>query len=194
MIIQEVKVNSLNTESRFVLKDIKTPEGVFSNRKIAISNFMFNCEKDRMKYERPVFGALFQTHHIVWDSLNSSWDYDGLESAKEHANKNNRVFLTYQQRSDNQLNDLKLIESEHGFKTFLDLVDNVPFQLPINMGLNEWKKEKKKLILLLKPNQNLVPIVSSRHNVSSFPLIIKEEIGKSKIIGINSYELTTPKK
>ena len=192
MKIEEIKVETIDENSRFVLKRIKTSEGEFTNRKIAISNFMFNCEQDRMKYERPIFNAPIQTHHIGWDFLSNDWDYNGLTTAREHADKNKRIFLAHNQRSDKQMNELKIKDSIRDFDELVDLVDNVPFQLPLEMTPNQWKEIKEKLNLSLKSNQNLVPIISSRHNTASFPLIIKEEIGKSKIIGINSYEISTP--
>lgn len=193
MILKEVKVEAIDKSSRFVLKRIKTSEGEFPNRKLAINNFMFNCEQDRIKFERPVFNnAPIQTHHLSWDFFSNGWDYTMLETAKEHAEKNKRIFLTYNQRSDNKMNELKLKDSVKDFNELINLVDNVPFQLPLDMTLSKWKEVKEKLLLLLNPTQSLVPIISSRHNPSSFPFIIKEEIGKSKIIGINSYEISTP--
>ncbi len=192
MTIEEVKVEAVDENSRFVLKKIKTDVGEFYNRRVAISNFMFNCEQDKMLYNRPIFNAPVQTHHINWDFLSNGWDYNGLTTAKEHAEKNNRVFLIYHQRSDKQMNELKLKDSVRDFNDVLDSVNDVPFQLPLEMSLDKWKEVKGKLMSCLKPNQNLVPIISSRHNTASFPLIVKEEIGKSKVIGINSYEISTP--
>lgn len=190
MKIEEVRVNTINEETRLVLKTIKTSRGTFTNRKLAISNFMYNCEQDRIKFERPVFSAYFQTHHLTWNKFTSSWDYGELVLAKTHADKNNRIFIPIQQRSDEQINDLILQQSEEDFKDILGYSEYVPFQIPLQMGVNEWKKEKIKLLALLGKNQELVPIISSRHNPASFPLIIKEELGKSVLIGINSYELT----
>ena len=59
MIIKEVMTEAVDKGSRLVLKRIKTSHGDFSNRKLAISNFMYNCEKYRMKYGQPLFSTLF---------------------------------------------------------------------------------------------------------------------------------------
>jgi len=182
--IEEIKVGAVDESSRFVLKIFKTTQGEFNNRKLAISNFMYNCEQDRIKYDRPVFNSPVQTHHLIWDFLLSDWDYTRLIKSKEHAEKHNRLFLTYNQRSDKQMNDLKIDKSLNDFYKLVNIVDNVPFQLPLSMTLIEWKSLRPNLISSLKLGQNLVPIISSRHSTVSFPLIIKEEIGRTGCLTI----------
>ncbi len=189
MKIKEVKIEATDYYSGFVNKKIFTDDGIFINRQIAISNFMYNCELDRLKYDQNVFDSRFQTQHISQDK-NKCWDYSGIILVKNHAEKFNRIFLVYPQRNAEQLDNLTLKESKKDFIEMIDLFDNVPFQIPLNLTLGEWKKIKPFLISLLHKNQNLVPIISSKHNVKEFPLIIKEEIGKESLIGINSYELT----
>lgn len=189
MMIKEVKVEAVDPNSGFVNKKIFTNEGIFTNRKIAVSNFMYNCELDRLKYDQEVFDSNFQTHHLNWNKEGKYWDYKSVLSAKKHAEKHNRIFLAYPQRNEEQLNNLTLEISKRDFKEMAELFDEVPFQIPLNMTYNQWKKVKPHLISMLNENQSLIPIISSRHDIRTFPLIIKEEIGNSNLIGINSYEL-----
>lgn len=189
---REIRVEAVDYGSGFVNKKVFTEKGVFSNRKIAISNFIYNCELDRLKYDKEVFDSGFQTHHINWNPEGKYWDYAGVLSAKEHAKKYNRIFLAYPQRNEPLLNELTLDKSINEFKEMLELFEDVPFQIPVSMTRGQWKKIRTYLLSLLSKNQNLVPIISSKHDIREFPLIIKDEIGKSKIIGINSYELRSP--
>ena len=190
MKIQEIKVEGTDYNSGFVNKSIFTNNGVFENRQIAVSNFLYNCELDRLQYEKGVFNSHFQTQNLSWDKKCGSWNYEGLSLVKSHAEKFKRILLVYPQRNAEQLDNLKVEDSKKDFVEMSDLMDNVPFQIPLTLTLNSWKKLKQSLISLLNKNQTLVPVISSRHDVREFPLIIKEEIGKSNLIGINSYELT----
>ncbi|MEK6952772.1 MAG: hypothetical protein AABX29_07190 [Nanoarchaeota archaeon] len=189
MIIKEVITEAVDKDSRLVLKRIKTSHGDFSNRKLAISNFMYNCEKDRMKYGQPLFNGIFQTYHLRFDKVLNDWDYLGLGNAKKHAETNNRIFIPYKPRNDEKLSQMKWKDSISDFKIMVGKVENVPFIIPLDATLNNWKKHRVEAISLLSPSQSLVPIISSKHNVSHFPTIIKYEIGKSNLIGIHSYEL-----
>lgn len=189
MIIKDVMTEIVDRNSRLVLKRIKTSDGEFSNRKLAISNFMYNCERDRMKYGQPLFNGIFQTYHLRFDKVLGDWDYLGLENAKKHAERNNRIFIPYKPRNDETLSGMKWKDSISDFKTMIGKVDNVPFVIPLDATLSDWKKHKIDAVSLLSSSQSLVPIISSKHNVSHFPTIIKYEIGKSNLIGIHSYEL-----
>jgi hypothetical protein len=189
MIIKEVITEAVDKGSRLVLKRIKTSDGDFSNRKLAISNFMYNCERDRIKYGQSLFNGVFQTYHIRFDKILNKWDYLGLEIAKKHAEKNNRIFIPYKQRNEEQLSEMKWKDCVNDFNTMIDKVDNVPFIIPIDANLNDWKKYRANAVSQLNPSQNLVPFISSKHNVLYFPTIIKYEIGKSNLVGIHSYEL-----
>ncbi len=190
MKITNVIVEAKDDYSGFVNKKIFTNEGILKNRQIAVSNFMYSCEKDRLQYDKDVFSAQFQTQNLCWDKQGNCWDYSGIFLMKNHAEKFKRIFLVYPQRNAEQLDNLKLEDSIRDFQEMKDLLDNVPFQLPLTLTLTTWKKIKLSLTAMLKPNQNLVPIISSKHDIREFPLIIKAEIGKEYFIGINSYEFT----
>jgi hypothetical protein len=189
MEIKKVKVEAKDENSGFVNKIISTDIGDFENRKIAVSNFMYNCELDRLIYEKNIYPSNFQTLHISCDKRGDEWDYTGLLKSQEYAKKYNRIFLIYPQRNAQQLDKLTLEKSKENFEEISGLVKQVPFQLPLKLTLTKWKKVKKELLSLLDDNQELVPIISSKHDSREFPLIIKNEIGDSKIIGINSYEI-----
>ena len=99
MEILKVKTEYVDKDSRLVLKRITTDKGEFFNRKIAVSNSIFNCEKNRLIYKKTIFASPFQTFHLRWDKKVNEWDFLGLESAKEHAEKFNRIFIPYKQRN-----------------------------------------------------------------------------------------------
>lgn len=189
--INEIITEAVDEESGFVLKTIKTDYGEFTNRIIAFSNFMFHCEQDRLLYDRPIFKCPMQTCHIGQNPYSLDWNYGDLLAAKKHARDNQRIFLVHKQRSEKQLSGMKLKDSEKDFHELKNFVDNIPVQLPPSATLEDWENLKAKLTPHLKEGQILFPVLSSKHNVASFPLIIKKEIGNSKIIGINSYEMSS---
>ena len=189
MEINNVKVTAKDEISGFVNKIISTDMGDFDNRKIAVSNFMYGCELDRLIYEKDIYPSNFQTFHISCNQKGDEWDYTGLMNAQEHAEKYGRIFISYPQRNITQLDELSIEQSKENFDDMRGLVKLVPFQLPIKLTLSAWKKIRVELLSQLQKDQELIPLISSKHDSREFPLIIKYEIGRSKIIGINSYEI-----
>lgn len=192
MEIQDIRVKLVDEDSRFVLKKITTKEGKeFYNRKLAVCNSIYFCERQRLIYGKPLFNSLFQTFHIGWDNKEEEWDYKGLKKAKEHAKQKNRVFVPYKQRNEEQWSNLKWEESENEFKEFQKKVDIVPYPIPLNASLEEWKVKKKEALELLEPHQELIAIISSKHlNLEEFPYIVKEELKNSKFLGICCYGIS----
>ena len=100
MILKEIKVECVDNRTGLVLKRIKTTEWEQMNRKLAVNNSILNCEKSRIKFDKPIFKAPFQTHHIGYSNKESDWDFVGVRDSQRHANKNNRFFFAFQQRSE----------------------------------------------------------------------------------------------
>ena len=68
MKIKEVKVELVDEDSRFVIKRIITDKGEFFNRRLAVSNGIYSCERKRLNHGKSVFNSPFQTFHINWDN------------------------------------------------------------------------------------------------------------------------------
>jgi hypothetical protein len=190
MEIKDVKIEIVDEESRLVLKRIITDKDQCFNRKIAVSNSLFSCEKSRGTYGKAMFDSPFQTHHIRWAKNEKEWDFLGLNSAIEHSRKNNRFFIPHKQRNENQWDSLKLAEADKDFIEFQSKVSAgaIPYPLPIDCTLEEWKQKKGELLALLNPMQQLMAVLSSKHNAEHFPEIVKYELNNSNLMGICSYE------
>ncbi|UZE94113.1 MAG: hypothetical protein IB618_00860 [Candidatus Pacearchaeota archaeon] len=192
MEIKEVKVELVDKNSRFVLKKIITNKGEFYNRQLAVSNSIYACEKKRLIYGKALFDSIFQTFHIMWNSDEEEWDFIGLKKAKEHSKNNGRIFIPYKQRNEKQWNELTWKEAEEEFKKFQKKVNIVPYPIPLNASLEEWRIKKKEALGLLEPNQKLISILSSKHhNINNFLLLVKEELKNSFFLGICCYGLST---
>jgi len=192
MEIQDVRVELVDKDSRLVLKKITTDKGEFYNRQLAVSNSIYACEKKRLIYGKTLFDSIFQTFHIMWNSYEEEWDLIGLKKAKEHAKKSGRIFIPYKQRNEKQWNELNWKEAEEEFKKFQKKVNIVPYPIPLNASLEEWKIKKKEALELLESNQKLIAILSSKHhNIDNFLLLVKEELKSSFFLGICCYGLST---
>lgn len=189
---KDIKVELVDKESRLVLKKIITDEGEFLNRKLAVSNSIYFCERKRINHGKPLFNSIFQTFHIMWNDIEEEWDFIGLKKAKKHAQKNKRFFVPYKQRNEEQWNKLNWEEAKKEFKEFLKKTEIVPYPIPLNASLEEWKEKKREALKLLKAHQQLMAIFSSKHlNINDFPKLIKEELENSFFIGVCCYELST---
>jgi len=190
--IQSIKVEFVDKDSRLVLKKLITTDGrEIHNRKLAVCNSIYSCERQRLIYGKSMFNSLFQTYHIGWDKKESEWDYKGLKNAEAHAKQNKRLFVPYKQRNEEQWSKLNWKEADKEFKKFQEETDIVPYPVPLNASLKELKNKKSEVLKLLEPNQELIFIVSSKHlNLKEFPLIAKYELKNSKLFGICSYGIS----
>jgi len=192
MEIQNIKVELVDEDSRLVLKKMITNEGEFFNMIIAVSKQIYNYERKRENYNNSIFNNPFQTFHIMWNDKEEEWIPTGMEKAKEHAKKNKRFFIPYKQRKESQWNKLTWEEAEEEFKEFLGKTEIVPYPIPIRASLEEWGKKKEEALKLLKPSQQLMAIISSKHlNMDEFPKLVKEELRNSFFLGICCYRLGT---
>jgi len=192
MEIKDTKIELIDTDSRLVLKKTTTSDGKeIYNRKLAVCNSIYSCERQRLVYGKTMFNSVFQTHHIGWDNKEEEWDYKGLKKAQEHAKLNDRIFVPYKQRSEKQWENLRWKESGNEAEEFQKKTEVVPFPIPLNASLEELKVKKKKALELLEPNQELMVVISSKHlNLKEFPYIIKEELKNSKFFGICCYGIS----
>lgn len=190
MKLKEIKVEAINKETGFVLKRIITDEGEFHNRKLAVNNTIYVCEKQRVKLNKPLINSPFQTHHLRWDKKNEEWDLLGLKKAREHAEKNNRFFIPFHQKNQSQWAKLNWKTSKEEFLDLSTKTDIVPIYLPINCTLEEWTKNKEEALSKLSENQILMPVLSTKHNLKYFPLILSKEIKNSSFLGFACYSIS----
>lgn len=190
MKIINTKVEAVDEKTRFVLKRTITDKGEFLNRKLAVPNTIYVCERQRMKLNKSVMDTPFQTHHLKWNKSEEEWELLGLKKASEHARKNNRFFIPFNQRNQTQWASLSWNESFEDFKDLLRKTEIVPLSIPLNSSLEEWIDKKSEALSLLSENQILIPILSTRHDIRHFPKIAGLELRESKLLGLSCYELT----
>lgn len=100
MILKNVKVECVDPQTGLVLKRITTSENSYLNRKLAVNNSIMNSEVSRITAKKSVFPSPAQVYHIRYDDKLHYWVTKGISAAKEHANKQNRLFLPFEQRSE----------------------------------------------------------------------------------------------
>jgi hypothetical protein len=192
MEIKESRIELIDIESRLVLKRIITDKGEFFSRSLAVSNSLYSCERKRVIFGKSLFDSIFQTFHLMWNSKEEEWVAIGYDKAKKHAEENNRFFISYKQRNEEQWDNLDWNEAEKEFSQFLDRTKIVPFPIPLTATIQEWKEQKEKAKKILSKGQTIMAIFSSKHlNITDFPLLIKEELKDSNFLGICCYELSS---
>lgn len=190
MIIKEIKTEHKDERTGLVVKRIITSEGETLNRKIAVNNLLFSCEQGRLKEKKPILNSLFQIHHIFLNNKRRTWEFEKMNESKSHAGKFGRIFLPFQQRKNSLWKDLTFTEAEADFQDLLTRgLLLVPYSIPLNADLEEWKKRKEEAISLLNPIQKLVPIFCSKHNTDFFEEIFNYEFENSEFIGVQCYSL-----
>ncbi|MBS3093236.1 hypothetical protein J4456_01500 [Candidatus Pacearchaeota archaeon] len=190
MILQKIKTEHSDEKTGLVVKRITTSEWEHLNHKISANNSLFNCEQQRLAYSKPILNIPFQTHHIYYNKERHIWDFDGLEESKEHAKKQKRFYLPFQQRTEKQWLALDFSEAEGDFQ---DLVYRglplVPYSIPPTASLDEWKIRKAIAEKILHPSQVLVVIFYSKHDTKKFEAIFNYEFEHSKLIGMQCYNI-----
>ena len=190
MIIKSIKVEHTDETTGFVLKKIITSEGEYLNHKIAVNNSLFSCEQKRLIYNKPLLNVPFQIHHIRFNNKKKIWDFDTINISKAHASKQKRIYLAFQQRKEKKWEILTFAEAEVDFQ---DLTSRgltlVPYPIPLNASLEEWKKRREDALSILNKSQMLVPIFCSKHEKELFEEIFNYEFEHSKIIGVQCYTI-----
>lgn len=188
MILKFTKVETVDRESRFVLKRTTLGNRDLLNRKHAVTNQIFSYERQRIKEGKGIFpDALYQTYHIFKDK-NIGWDYIEIDEARAHADNHNRILIPFEQRNQKQWRKLHWDEAETSFLRVANQgMQIVPYPLPLDADINDWEKYKLNAEKKLLPSQEIIPIISSRHNEETFQDFINLEIKKSKLIGIHLY-------
>lgn len=190
MQLLSTKVEEVDKQTGFVLKRLVTDKGNYFNRRIAVPNTIYVCEKNRVKLNKSIMDTPFQTHHLKWNKSDEEWELTGLKKARKHAEENNRFFIPFNQRNQLQWSSLDWDESFEDFIDLLRKTDIVPFNLPLTARLEDWKKYKQKALPYLSENQELIVVISSKHDVRHFPHIFQEELKSSNFLGISCCELT----
>jgi len=190
MILRSIKTEHTDEKTGLVLKRIVTSEWEHLNRKIAVNNSLFACEKKRLINEKPILNAPFQIHHIFFNRKRKIWNFDKMAESKAHASRLGRFYLPFQQRNAKQWENLTFQEAEADFQ---DLTTRgltlVPYSLPLDASLEKWKERRADALFLLSPSQKLVVIFCSRHQRDLFEKIFNYEFENSKLIGVQCYGL-----
>lgn len=190
MILKNVKVEHKDDKTGMVVKRIITSEGEFFNHKLAINNNIFNCEKQRLTFRKSIFNIPFHAHHISYNNKKRIWVFEGIEVSKEHAKNYDRIYLAFQQRNDDQWQKLTFKEAEGDFQDLATRgLSFVPYPIPLDASLEEWKKRKTDATSILNASQMLVPIFCSKHQIELFDDIFNYEFEHSKMIGVQCYGL-----
>lgn len=190
MIIKNIKVEHTDEKTGLVLKKIITSEWENFNHKVAINNSLFSCEQRRLINDKQLLNNPFQINHIPFINKKMRWDFENIIESKAHASIQKRLYLPFQQRSEKQWKKLTFAEAEVDFQ---DLATRglilVPYSIPLDSALNEWKKRRDNALNILHKSQMLVPIFCSKHQRSLFEDIFNYEFENSKIIGTQCYSL-----
>src|SRR3989338_9399817 len=93
------EVIGIDEQTGMVLKKMITDKGEYLNRKLAVPNTIYICEKGRAKLNKSQIDSPFQTYHLKWNKNDEEWEFLGLKKAKQHAEKNNRLFIPFPQRN-----------------------------------------------------------------------------------------------
>jgi hypothetical protein len=190
MILKNIKTEHKDEMTGMVVKRIITSEGEFLNHKLAVCNNIFNCEKNRLIFGKSIFTTPFHTHHISFNNKKKIWMLEGMEVSKEHAKNYERIYLTFQQRSEPQWETLTFKEAEGDFQNLATRgLSLVAYPIPINASLEEWKKRRDDAVSILNASQILVPIFCSKHQRELFEDVFNYEFEHSKMIGVQCYSL-----
>ena len=184
------KVEAIDKETGMVLKRINIDGVEYLNRKLAVPNTIYICEKGRVKMNKSLIDTPFQTCHLKWNKSEEEWELLGLKKARQHAKKNKRLFIPFNQRNQDQWHSLTWEESFDDFNDLLRKTDIVPLSIPLTASLEELEEYKTKALNLLSENQILILIISTKHDIRHFPIIAKQELTSSKLFGLSCYELT----
>lgn len=190
MIVKKVKVECIDPQTGLVLKRIITSEGEYLNRKLAVNNGLVNCETSRMAAKKSILASPIQVHHIRYDRKHHRWATEGLLKSKDHANKQGRLFLPFDQRNEESWDGLTWSESESRFQELATLgLPVVPYAIPPKGRLDDWRMRKPDAISILNKSQILAPIFCSKHDVAYFEDLFRYEFGSSKLIGTQCYSV-----
>ncbi|MDP3881998.1 MAG: hypothetical protein Q8Q31_03940 [Nanoarchaeota archaeon] len=190
MKIKEIKVEAIDEETGIILKRIVTDKGIFFSRKIAVSNTIYVCEKNRIKLNKSIIDTPFQTQHLEWNKSNEEWELTGLKKAKKHADQSNRFFIPFNQRNQSQWSSLGWDESFEDFRDLLRKTDIVPLYVPVTASLDELDTYKQKALSYLSKDQEIIIVLSTKHDIRHFPIIFESELKSSHFLGVSCYELT----
>lgn len=177
----------MNDESKYVLKRVTTNENIFWGRQMPVVNSLFNCERARKDFGMSLLKTPVQTHHIHADRKAGHWIFDQkFLSAKQHAKEQERIFIPYHQRSKETIAALKWHMAESDFIELLNHgVQYVTYLVPEDATLQQFNKRMMDATSQLSGNQEIVPILSSNHDVFNFKPVMASILGKYKFAGVH---------
>ena len=193
MILKFNKVEAVDSESRFVLKRTNLGSKELLNRKFAVNNQIFFYEKKRLAENKEVFSNTpYQTCHIFKDKY-IGWDYTEIHEARAHADNQNRILIPFHQRSITEWEKLDWDSAETSFMNLATQgIQIVPYPIPYKANVTDWEAQKEIAKKKILPSQEIMLVLSTRHNEDTFQEFIRGEIKKSNLIGIQLYPSITP--
>ena len=148
------------------------------------------CEQKRAKLNHSILDSPIQTKHIGWDKDDGEWNIKGIKKIKNDAENNNRLFIPFHQRNQDQWNSLTWQDAFEDFEDLINKCDIVPISIPINSSLDEWLSYREDAITKLKDGKILMPIICSKHEILHFEDIINYEDKNSILFGISCFHIT----
>lgn len=186
-----MKIESVDRESRFIVKRISGIGWECFNRKMAVTNQLGNYENLRKPYGRPAFNSQFHTYHIRWSGRGRYWDMDDIDVAKTKAQDNNRIFVAQRQMNWKLWQELTLQQAFNQYEELVNKGLSIPtMNIPLRTTLAQFKDIIRDGESVLSGNQKFMPILSSRHDFGVFPEVIEDAIHQLQFLGINTYGLT----
>lgn len=188
MILDYTKVEVVDRESRFLLKRTNLGNRQILNRKHAVTNQIYSYERQRIEEGKGVFpNTFYQTYHIFFEK-NIGFDLTDTHIARAYADNQNRILISFQQRNLKQWIKLDWDEAETSFIAMANQrLQIIPYPLPVNANVDDWIAHKGNAIKKILPSQDIMPVLSSRHNEDTFQDVAQHEIKESKLVGIHLY-------
>lgn len=184
--IERVTVEKIDTESKFVSKRVVARTGIFLGRQMPINNSLYYGERIRKALNKPLLWSPFQVSHIHADRTTNFWMYNSIPQIRQHAKENQRVFFPYQQRTKKQMIALSWHISEEDTLELINLgIQYVPFVFPENASFEEVLQKLEWIKSKLQGAQEIIPVLSTNHEITSFKVILKHLFGKYKMIGMH---------
>jgi hypothetical protein len=197
VIIKRTTIAKKDDSTGLFVKVIETTDGIYLSRKIAINNTFYNCEKKRVLFQKPLLNSPMQTSHIHYDKYSTKWRIDtqteSLEDATSHAESNKRLFIPYLQMTKDLWEELDWSTAEAMFLKIARKGSGiVPYPIPLNASISEWKDRKNTALQHLNKSQELIPVMCVLHDIDKFNPIIVNEFKENKLLGIHYFDIKNP--
>jgi hypothetical protein len=97
LIIKKTVIEAISKHGEILKRTYLSSGTQFMNRKIAVNNSLYNAEKKRVLFDKPLLDCPFQACALHWDLKKKMWRMSSLKEAESHAEQLGRIFLAYHQ-------------------------------------------------------------------------------------------------